>query len=201
MTPKKVKTPSDAPADIPTIAFKDAPAWESWLAKNQAATNGIWMRIAKKASGKKSITYPEALEVALCYGWIDGLKRPESETTWLQRFTPRRQRSLWSKINRDKALGLIACGRMTPGGLQEIERAKQDGRWEAAYSSPGAATVPADFKKELDQHPAAKAFFRTLSRTNSYAILWRIQTAKKPETRTRRIREFIGMLEKGKTIH
>jgi len=201
MTPKKAKTPSDAPADIPTIAFKDAPAWESWLAKNQAATNGIWMRIAKKASGKKSITYPEALEVALCYGWIDGLKRPESETTWLQRFTPRRQRSLWSKINRDKALGLIACGRMTPGGLQEIERAKQDGRWEAAYSSPGAATVPADFKKELDQHPAAKAFFRTLSRTNSYAILWRIQTAKKPETRTRRIREFIAMLEKGKTIH
>ena len=201
MTQKKAKKPSGAAADIPTLAFKDAPAWESWLTKNQAATNGIWMRIAKKASGKKSITYPEALEVALCYGWIDGLKRPESETTWLQRFTPRRQRSLWSKINRDKALGLIACGRMTPGGLQEIERAKQDGRWEAAYSSPGAATVPADFKKELDQHPAAKAFFRTLSRTNSYAILWRIQTAKKPETRTRRIREFVEMLEKGETIH
>ena len=187
--------------DIPIRAFKDAKAWESWLAKNQTATNGIWMRIAKKASGKKSITYPEALEVALCYGWIDGLKRPESETAWLQRFTPRRQRSLWSKINRDKALGLIACGRMTPGGLQEIERAKQDGRWEAAYSSPGAATMPADFKKELNQHPAAKAFFKTLSRTNSYAILWRIQTAKKPETRARRIRQFIEMLEKGETIH
>jgi uncharacterized protein YdeI (YjbR/CyaY-like superfamily) len=201
MTPKKAKKPSGTAADIPTLAFKDASAWESWLAKNQTATNGIWMRIAKKASGKKSITYPEALEVALCYGWIDGLKRPESETTWLQRFTPRRQRSLWSKINRDKALGLIACGRMTPGGLQEIERAKQDGRWEAAYSSPGAATVPADFKKELDRHPAAKAFFKTLSRTNRYAIIWRLQTAKKADTRAKRMRSFIEMLEKGETIH
>ena len=123
--------------DIPIRAFKDAAAWESWLGKNQTDNNGIWMRIAKKASGKKSITYPEALEIALCYGWIDGLKRPESETTWLQRFTPRRKRSLWSRINRDKALALIAGGRMTPGGHQEIERAKQDGRWEAAYSSPG----------------------------------------------------------------
>jgi uncharacterized protein YdeI (YjbR/CyaY-like superfamily) len=187
--------------DIPIRAFKDAKVWESWLAKNQTDINGIWMRIAKKASGKKSITYPEALEVALCYGWIDGLKRPESETTWLQRFTPRRQRSLWSKINRDKALGLIACGRMTSGGLQEIERAKQDGRWEAAYSSPGAAAVPPDFKKELNRHPAANAFFKTLSRTNRYAIIWRLQTAKKAETRAKRMRSFIEMLEKGDSIH
>ena len=187
--------------NAPIRAFKDPKAWESWLAKNQTATDGLWMRIAKKASGTKSITYPEAVEIALCYGWIDGLKRPESETTWLQRFTPRRQRSLWSKINRDKALALIACGRMTPGGHQEIERAKQDGRWEAAYSSPGAATMPADFKKELNRHPEAKAFFKTLSRTNSYAILWRIQTAKKPETRARRIQTFIEMLEKGETLH
>lgn len=159
------------------------------------------MRIAKKASGTKSVTYPEALEVALCHGWIDAQKRPESETAWLQRFMPRRQRSIWSKINREKALALIASEQMKPAGLDEIERARKDGRWEAAYDSPSGATVPADFEKELDRHPKAKAFFKTLSRTNSYAITWRIQTAKKPETRKRRIRTFIEMLEKGETLH
>lgn len=188
-------------ADIPVRAFKDAREWESWLAKNQTAGGGIWMRIAKKASGTKSVTYPEALEVALCHGWIDAQKRPESETAWLQRFMPRRQRSIWSKINREKALALIASEQMKPAGLDEIERARKDGRWEAAYDSPSGATVPADFEKELDRHPKAKAFFKTLSRTNSYAITWRIQTAKKPETRERRIRTFIEMLEKGETLH
>lgn len=188
-------------AQDPTRAFKDAEAWESWLAKNHNAADGIWMRLAKKASGTKSITYPEAVEVALCYGWIDGLKRPESATTWLQRFTPRRSRSIWSEINREKALGLIANGRMMPPGLEEVERAKRDGRWDAAYASPKSATMPPDFQKELNRHPKAKAFFKTLSRANSYAILWRIQTAKKPETRERRIRTYIEMLEKGETIH
>jgi uncharacterized protein YdeI (YjbR/CyaY-like superfamily) len=187
--------------DAPARAFKDAKAWDAWLAKNQTATGGIWMRLAKKASGVKSITYPEAVEIALCHGWIDGLKRPESATTWLQRFTPRRPRSIWSEINRKKALALIASGQMKPAGLEEIERARRDGRWDVAYASPKSATMPPDFQKELNRHPKAKAFFKTLSRTNSYAIMWRIQTAKKPETRARRIATFIEMLEKGATIH
>jgi uncharacterized protein YdeI (YjbR/CyaY-like superfamily) len=198
---KAAKTAGSVRLEEPTRAFKDAKAWESWLAKNHKAAGGIWMRMAKKASGIKSITYPEAVEVALCYGWIDGLKRPESATTWLQRFTPRRQRSIWSEINRNKALGLIAGGRMMPAGLEEVERAKRDGRWDAAYASPKSATMPPDFQKELNRHPKAKAFFKTISRTNSYAIMWRIQTAKKPETRARRIATYIEMLEKGDTIH
>ena len=198
---KTAKTASSARTEDPTRAFRDAKAWESWLAKNHNAADGIWMRLAKKASAIKSITYPEAVEVALCYGWIDGLKRPESATTWLQRFTPRRKRSIWSEINCNKALGLIAGGRMMPAGLEEVERAKRDGRWDAAYASPKSATMPPDFEKELNRHPKAKAFFKTISRTNSYAIMWRIQTAKKPETRARRIATYIDMLEKGDTIH
>ena len=198
---KTAKTAGSVKPEDPTRAFKDAQAWESWLARNHTAADGIWMRMAKKASGIKSITYPEAVEVALCYGWIDGLKRPETPTTWLQRFTPRRRRSIWSEINRNKALGLIAGGRMKPAGLEEVERAKRDGRWDAAYASPKSATMPLDFEKELNRHPKAKAFFKTLSRTNSYAIMWRIQTAKKPETRARRIATYIEMLEKGDTIH
>lgn len=201
MKTKTAKKASRADSDTPIRSFKDAKAWDAWLAKNQDNNAGIWMRIAKKASGTKSITYPEAVEIALCHGWIDGLKRPESETAWLQRFTPRRQRSFWSQINREKALALIEKGQMKPAGLAEIERAKRDGRWDAAYQSPKSATMPADFKKELDRHPKAKAFFKTLSKTNSYAILWRIQTAKKPETRQRRIRDFLERLEKGETLH
>lgn len=198
---KTAKTAGGVRLEEPTRAFKDAKAWESWLAKNHKTADGIWMRLAKKASGVKSITYPEAVEVALCYGWIDGLKRPESPTAWLQRFTPRRSKSIWSEINRNKALGLIAGGRMQPAGLEEVERAKRDGRWDAAYASPKSATMPPDFQKELDRHPKAAAFFKALSRTNSYAIMWRIQTAKKPETRARRIATYIAMLEKGDTIH
>jgi uncharacterized protein YdeI (YjbR/CyaY-like superfamily) len=187
--------------DIPIRAFKDTRAWEAWLAKNQTAIDGIWMRIAKKASGKKSITYPEALEVALCYGWIDGLKRPESETTWLQRFTPRRARSIWSKINREKALALIENGKMTPAGLEEIERAKKNGCWDSAYASPSSATMTPELEAALKKSPRAKAFFETLSRANRYAILWRVQTAKKAETKAKRVRSFIEMLEKGEAIH
>jgi uncharacterized protein YdeI (YjbR/CyaY-like superfamily) len=186
---------------VPIRAFKDAKTWDSWLAKNHTATAGIWMRIAKKSSGVKSVTYPEAVEVALCHGWIDGQKRPESETAWLQRFVPRRPRSIWSKINREKALALIAGGKMTPAGLAEIERAKRDGRWEAAYDSATTATIDAEFEKELNRRPKAKSFFEGLSRTNRYAILWRLQTAKKAETRAKRMRTFIEMLEKGETIH
>lgn len=195
------RSKSAAVAKIPTRAFKDAQAWESWLAKNQTATQGIWMRIAKKGSGKKSVTYPEAVEVALCHGWIDAQKRPESETAWLQRFMPRRPRSIWSKINRDKAAALIDNGKMMPSGIAEIERAKQDGRWEAAYDSATTATIDAEFEKQLNRRPKAKTFFEGLSRTNRYAILWRLQTAKKAETRAKRMRSFIEMLEKGETVH
>ena len=200
----KTKTPKRASGVnpvVPTRAFKDAAAWEAWLAKNQNTPGGIWMRLAKKASGIKSITYAEAVEVALCYGWIDALKRPESDTTWLQRFMPRRPKSIWSKINRDKALALIERGQMRPGGLAEIERAKQDGRWDAAYDSATSSTVPMDFQTELDRHPKAKAFFATINATNRYAILWRLQTATKAETRAKRLATFIQMLEKGETIH
>jgi uncharacterized protein YdeI (YjbR/CyaY-like superfamily) len=201
MTARGKTRSTRAAADVPIRSFKDAKAWESWLAKNHTAADGIWMRIAKKASGKKSITYPEALEVALCYGWIDGLKRPESETTWLQRFTPRRARSLWSKINREKALALIESGKMKSAGLQEIERAKKNGCWDSAYASPSSATMMPELEIALAKSPRAKAFFETLSRANRYAILWRVQTAKKAETREKRVRSFIERLEKGETFH
>ena len=187
--------------DVPIRAFKDAKAWEEWLAKNHREVNGVWMRLAKKNSGTKSITYPEALEIALCYGWIDAQKRGESETAWLQRFLPRAKKSIWSKINTENALALIASGRMNPAGLDEVARAKQDGRWEAAYEPASTAKVPPDFEDALNESPRAKEFFKTISAANRYAILWRLQTAKKAETRTKRIRTFVEMLEKGETIH
>jgi uncharacterized protein YdeI (YjbR/CyaY-like superfamily) len=197
----KGKTSTGVSANVPIRAFKDAKAWESWLAKNQDKANGVWMRLARKNSGTKSITYPEALEIALCYGWIDAQKRGESETAWLQRFMPRAKKSIWSKINTEKALALIASGRMTSAGLDEVVRAKQDGRWEAAYEPASTAKIPADFEAELNKNPRARDFFKTISATNRYAILWRLQTAKKAETRAKRVRSFIEMLEKGETIH
>src|SRR5687767_7761592 len=157
---KRAKTqPAKSPvgANAPIRAFKDAEALDTWLAKNRNAAAGIWIRLAKKGSGIKSITYPEAVEIALCHGWIDSQMRLESATAYLQRFTPRRPTSVWSKINREKALALIASGRMRPGGLAEIDRAKQDGRWEAAYDSARTATVPADFQRELEARPKAEA--------------------------------------------
>jgi uncharacterized protein YdeI (YjbR/CyaY-like superfamily) len=197
---KKRKTASK-PAVPPIRAFKTQNDFSAWLEKNHGRSSGLWVRLAKKNSGIKSITYAEALEVALCYGWIDALKRPENERTWLQRFLPRRPKSLWSKINRDRALALIESGRMHAAGLAEIDRAKSDGRWEAAYDSPSRATVPPDFQKELDRNPMAKAFFETLDRINRYAIIWRIQTAKEGEAKRRRTRALIEMLEKGEKLH
>jgi uncharacterized protein YdeI (YjbR/CyaY-like superfamily) len=182
-------------------AFATADAWTKWLEKNHARSPGVWIRIAKKGSGIKSVTSPEILEVALCYGWIDAQVRPESETTWLQRFMPRAKRSMWSKRNREKALALIASGRMKPAGFQQIESAKGDGRWDRAYDSPRNATVPADLQMALNRNPSARKFFKTLSAANRYAILWRIQTAKKAETRARRIEALVEMLEKGETLH
>jgi uncharacterized protein YdeI (YjbR/CyaY-like superfamily) len=187
--------------EIPTLLFKNAKAWETFLAKNNGTSNGVWLQLAKKSSGTTSVTYSEALDVALCHGWIDGQKKAFDESFWLQKFTPRGARSIWSKINREKALDLIQSGRMKPAGLLEIEKAKVDGRWAAAYDSQKSATVPVDFQAELDAHPDANTFFSTLDSGNRYAILFRIQTAKKPETRSRRVQEFIAMLERKEKIH
>jgi uncharacterized protein YdeI (YjbR/CyaY-like superfamily) len=154
------------------------------------------LQIAKKASGIQSVTINEALEAALCYGWIDGQRKPKDESFYLQKYTPRGAKSIWSKINTEKVEKLIERGLMKPAGLKAIESAKQDGRWQAAYDSFSRATVPDDFQAELDKHPQAQAFFATLNQQNRYAILFRIQTAKKPETRAKRIQQFISMLEK-----
>ena len=188
-------------SDLPIVAFASQKAWEKWLKVNHVTSTGIWMQLAKKASANPSVTYAEAIEIALCYGWIDGQKQAHNVDFWLQKFTPRGRKSIWSKINREKALALIASGRMKPAGLAEVERAKEDGRWEQAYDSPGNANVPPDLEAALKKNPRAKAFFATLEKRNRYAILWRVQTAKKPETRAKRIALFVEMLERGEKIH
>ncbi len=193
----KTNTPDDSPLKL----FKSRQDWAAWLEKNHRKSAGLWLRLAKKGSQSQSVSYQEALEVALCYGWIDGQKRPESEQSWLQRFLPRANKSIWSKINREKALALIARGEMKAAGLEAIENAKKNGRWDAAYDSPSGATVPNDFQAALDANPQAAAFFKTLDRANRYAVLWRIQTVKRAETRARKIEHFIGMLERGEKIH
>ncbi len=185
------------PSDVPVVAFASREDWDAWLAEGHASSNGVWLKIAKKASGIESVKHPEALEIALCYGWIDGQRRKLDDLHFLQRFTPRRRRSKWSKINRGKAEELIAAGRMQPAGLREIEAAKADGRWEAAYDSPSAVTVPEDLLHALERDGAAREFFETLDRTNRYAILYQIHDAKRPETRARRIEKFVAMLERG----
>ena len=183
------------------IAFATTEEWERWLEENHDATDGVWVKIAKKGTGIESVRYPEVLESALCFGWIDAVRHALDDTHFLQRFTPRRSRSRWSRINRDAAERLIAEGRMRPAGLAEVERAKADGRWDAAYSSSKNATVPADLQRELDARPQAKAFFAELSSQNRYAILYRLQDAKRPETRARRLAKFVAMLEAGETIY
>ena len=196
-----MKPTSNSPGDIPIILFEQQKEWADWLDQHHAESAGVWLRLAKKASGIQSVSYEEALEVALSYGWIDGQKKSYDDTSWLQKFTPRGAKSIWSKINVEKAQRLIASGQMKPAGLQAVEAAKRDGRWEAAYDSPGRATVPDDFQAALDNHAEAKAFFATLNGANRYAILWRIQTAKNAETRARRIQQFIEMLAKGEKLH
>jgi uncharacterized protein YdeI (YjbR/CyaY-like superfamily) len=192
---------ANTPDGLPLRLFKSKQDWSVWLEKNHCTSTGLWLRLAKKDSGLRSVSYKEALEVAFCYGWIDGQKRPESEQAWLQRFVSRSSRSVWSKINREKALALIASGEMKAAGLAAIESARNNGRWNSAYDSPSGASVPGDFQAALEAHPRAGAFFKTLDRANVYAILWRIQTVKKAETRTRKIEQFIGMLEKNEKIH
>lgn len=183
------------------MSFPSAPAFREWLAGHHGQTAGIWLRFFKKTSGERSLTYPEAVDEALCYGWIDGQARASDDRTWLQRFTPRRRASPWSKINTQRAERLIKAGQMAPAGLKQVEEAKVDGRWSAAYDSPRNAAPPEDFLAELDKNTEAKAFFTTLSKANIYAIVYRLQTAKKPETRQRRLETILGMLSRGEKFH
>jgi uncharacterized protein YdeI (YjbR/CyaY-like superfamily) len=189
------------PVISPVRLFRSKQDWAAWLEKNHRKSVGLWLRLAKKDSPLRSVSHAEALDVALRYGWIDGQKRPENEQAWLQRFVPRSSRSIWSKINREKALAMISSGEMKTAGLEAVENAKKNGRWDVAYDSPSGATVPSDFQAALDTHPRAAAFFKTLDRANRYAVLWRIQTVKKAETRARKIQQFIAMLEKKEKIH
>lgn len=181
--------------------FANQAAWAAGLDKNHRKSAGLWLRLAKRLSGLRSVTYGEALEVALCYGWIDGQKRGESEQAWLQRFLPRSAKSIWSRINREKAAALIASGRMKAAGLEAVAAAKKAGRWDAAYDSPKGAKVPEDFHAALDASPRAREFFQAIDGANRYAVLFRIRTVKKAETRARKIREFVAMLERKETIH
>jgi uncharacterized protein YdeI (YjbR/CyaY-like superfamily) len=187
--------------ELPIRLFADSGALEAWLEKNHDSSAGLWLKIAKKGTGKRSVTYAEALELALCFGWIDSQKRGLDEEYFLQRFTPRRPRGRWSKINREKSEALIAAGRMRPAGLAEVEAAKADGRWDAAYAGQRTAEVPADLQRELDARPAAAEFFAGLDSANRYAVIYRLNDAKRPETRERRLRNFVAMLERGEKIH
>jgi len=183
------------------LRFATQRAFETWLRKNHASSDGVWLLIAKPGADKPTIAYPEAVEVALCYGWIDGQKKSIDAHHWLQRFTPRRARSLWSRANRARAEALIQSGRMQPSGMAEIDRARSDGRWDAAYEGARAAVVPSDLQAALDAEPAASAFFAGLDRANRFAVLWRVQTATRPETRSRRIETLVTMLARGEKIH
>jgi uncharacterized protein YdeI (YjbR/CyaY-like superfamily) len=187
--------------DLPVLGFADSRAWETWLAQQHAVSPGIWLKIRKKDSSEPGINHDEALAVALCYGWIDGQVDRLDDDYWLQRFTPRKPRSRWSKINTEKAAELIDAGRMQPAGMREVELAQADGRWDAAYAGQRTITVPDDLAAELARNDAARAFFATLSGANRYAILYRIGDAKRPETRARRIAKFVGMLAAHETIH
>jgi uncharacterized protein YdeI (YjbR/CyaY-like superfamily) len=187
--------------ELPILSFAAAAAWEAWLAREHERAAGVWLKIAKKDTGITTVTYLEALDVALCFGWIDGQKRSFDTAWFLQRFTPRKPRSRWSKINTDKVAALIAAGRMRPAGLAQIEAARADGRWAAAYEPQRTATVPDDLRAALDANPRAAAFFATLRGANRYAFLYRVQDAQRPQTRAKRIATFVSMLERGETLH
>lgn len=188
-------------AELPIMLIESQEDWAAWLEEHHTSSGGVWLQHAKKDSGQRSVSYAEALDVALCYGWIDGQKKAFDQSFWVQKWTPRGKKSIWSKINRDKAERLIAEGRMQPAGQRMIDAARADGRWDAAYDSATNSTVPEDFQAALDANEVAKAFFATLNRQNRYAILFRIQTAKKPETRAKRIQQFITMLEKQEKVY
>ncbi len=187
--------------DLPIIPFASRYAWEAWLEEHHTTSDGLWLKIAKQGSGLETVSYAQALEVALCYGWIDGQKASFDDHYWLQRFTPRRARSKWSKVNRQKATELIEKGEMKPAGLKEVERAKADGRWDAAYAAQSTATVPDDLRRELDKNDIAREFFAKLDSRNRYAILYQIQDAKRPQTRARRIEKYVAMLSEQKKLY
>jgi uncharacterized protein YdeI (YjbR/CyaY-like superfamily) len=187
--------------ELPIHLFAGPRELEAWLEDSSSSSDGVWLKIAKKGAEEPSVTYGEALELALCFGWIDSQKRGFDDQHFLQRFTPRRPRGRWSKINREKAEALIAAGKMRSAGLAEVEAAKADGRWEAAYEGQRTAAVPADLQRELDASPAAAKFFASLDGANRYAIIYRLEEAKKPETRERRLKKFLAMLERGEKVH
>jgi uncharacterized protein YdeI (YjbR/CyaY-like superfamily) len=184
----------------PVLEFEDSKALESWLKKNHTSAEGVWLKMAKAKAGIKTVNYPEAVEVALCYGWIDGLARRIDDNYYVQKFTPRRPNSLWSVINKKKVAALIKSGRMQAAGLAAIQEAKKNGRWKSAYESPAKIKVPADLQEALNQNKAAKLFFETLTGTNRYALLFRLSNVKREETRKKKIVEYLKMLEEGKTI-
>ena len=187
--------------EYPILHCADQAAWERWLDANHAAVPGVWLRFAKKAAPIASVSYAEALDVALCFGWIDGQVKKHDEHSWIQKFTPRGKKSLWSKVNREKVERLEAAGRMRAAGIAAVDAAKADGRWERAYDSARTATVPDDLAAALAKRPKAKRFFESLDRANRYAIIWRVQTAAKPETRAKRIADLVAMLGRGEKIH
>lgn len=186
---------------LPTVEFKTAKQYEKWLEKHHDNSSGLWLKIFKKDSGKKTVTYAEALDVALCYGWIDGQKQAFDEQAWLQKFCPRTAKSIWSKVNIGHVERLINTGRMKPAGLQAIEKAKADGRWENAYDSFSKMTIPEDFLKELRKNKKAATFFKSLNKSNLFSIGFRLQTAKKPETREKRMKDIIEKLAREEKLH
>ncbi len=195
---KSAKSPQP---DLATLQFKSAKEWETWLEHNHGTAPGVWIKLAKKGSGIPSVTYMEAVDVALCYGWIDSQSKSLDDRQYVQRFTPRRAKSPWSKINRAKAEEFIAQGKMRPAGMREVEAAQADGRWESAYDGQRTIEVPPELQKMLDKNPRAKKLFATLDSRNRYAVLHRIQQAKMPQTRARRIEKFVAMLNEGKKIY
>jgi uncharacterized protein YdeI (YjbR/CyaY-like superfamily) len=193
--------PPDIKQGLPIVSFPSQHAWEAWLDAHHLTSKGVWLKIAKKGTGIDTVTYAEALDSALCYGWIDGRKESLDDAFWLQRFTPRGARSKWSKVNRTKALALMREGRMKPAGRAAVEQAQRDGRWDQAYDAQRTASVPEDLQRELDTNPAAAAFFAALDSRNRYAILYRLQDAKKPETRARRIGQYVAMLSRHEKLY
>jgi uncharacterized protein YdeI (YjbR/CyaY-like superfamily) len=187
--------------DYPIISFKDSTLWSEWLEKNHVAIQGVWVKFYKKHSKVQSISYAEAVEVGLCFGWIDSQMKPFDENSYLQKFTPRRSKSIWSKINTQRIERLIKEGKMRPSGMAQVEMAKADGRWEKAYNSLSTMEIPEDFLKALEMDKKAKSYFEKLNKSNVYAIVWRLQTAKKPETRDRRMKAILEMLSKGEKFY
>jgi uncharacterized protein YdeI (YjbR/CyaY-like superfamily) len=189
------------PPESPHLAFESAEEWEEWLEENHESSDGVWLKLAKKASGIESVDNDEALDVALCFGWINARRESLDDDYYLQRYTPRRARSKWSRINVDKVAELTAAGRMRPAGLAEVERAKADGRWDAAYEPPSRMRVPEDLERELASRPRAREVFESLDSANRYAILYGLDEARRPETRARRLAKFVAKLEAGERVY